>query len=203
MILHNRRKRAAFYAEQHKIYVHRLMEAIETEKAGLPLDEDQTTVLNRERVRVQSEEAAKQRTWRKSIRELLVGGLKTDEEQAAQRAETVVVPSEEEILQKIGIDSATILERATQTDKDSANKTADFDNSREEGRENGSRILQAVAEKRREGEKVTEAAGVGGGPLDRMAEGGVQAVEGKVHAAEEKVGSNSSSSSWTSWWSGK
>lgn len=206
MILHNRRKRAAFYAEQHNIYGQRLLEAIETEKAGLPLDEDQTIVLNRERARVQAEEVARQRTWGKSIRELLVGGLKTDKEEqgaaaAAERA-VAVVPSEGEILQRLGIDSTAILERAA-----AGSKTTGFDNSREveEGTEkgNGSRILHAVAEKkdkRGQGERVgTEAAG---GPLDQVAEGAAQAVEATIHAPEEKVGSTSNSS-WTSWWSGK
>ena len=211
MILHNRRKRSAFYAEQHAIYAQRLMEAIESEKAGRPLDDDQTLVLNRERARVQAEMAAKERSWRKTIREALLGGLKTDddegEEGAGERAETtVVVPSEGEILQKIGVDQTAILERArTQADKDqdSGLQSTDLGNgSGEEGTGNGSRILQAVAEKRREGERVTEATGVvRGGPLDQMAEGAVQAVGGKMHVAEDKL--ESSSSGWTSWWSRK
>lgn len=220
MVLHNRRKRAAFYAEQHNIYGQRLLEAIEAEKAGLPLDEDQTLVLNRERARVQAEEAAKLRTWGKSIRGLLTGGLKTEKEEdeaaAAAESAVVVIPSEGEILERLGVDSTTILKRAAaaaQTDKDSSGSgstTTDFDNNsrEEEGteKENGSRILHAVAEKNRraEGERVmTDAAGISeGGPLDQMAEGAAQAVEGRIHAAEEKARS-SSNGSWTSWWSGK
>lgn len=206
MILHNRRKRAAFYAEQHNIYGQRLLEAIEAEKAGAPLDEDQTLVLNRERARVQAEEAAKHRTWRASIRGLLIGGLKSDKEEQEAVAAAESVASEGEILERLGIDSSTILERAaaaSKTDKDasgSETKTKYFDNSSEDGTEteNGSRILHAVAEKRRR----TEATG---GPLDQMAEGAAQAVEGTIHATEEKArsSSNSSSSSRTSWWSGK
>ena len=206
MILHNRRKRSAFYAEQHAIYAQRLMEAIESEKAGLPLDDDQTLVLNRERARVQAEMAAKERSWRKTFKAALLGGLKTDDEEeqeAGKRAEAVAVPSEGEILQKIGMDQTAILERASQADKESGlQTTASSNGSGEEGTGNGSRILQAVAEKRREGERVTEAAGVvRGGPLDQMAAEAVQAVGGKIHAAEDKGGS--SSSGWTRWWSRK
>ena len=198
MILHNRRKRSAFYAEQHAIYSQRLIEAIETEKSGMPLDEDQTLILNRERARVQAEEAAKERSWGKRIKGVFIGDLKTDEEGAT--AENVVVSSEGEILQKLGVDQMSILERATQTDRDSGVNITDSGNIREEGRRDGSRILQAVAEKRREGERAMKAAGVRGGPLDQMAEEAVQAVGGKIHANEEKAGSGRS---WNDWWVGK
>ncbi|CAD6567606.1 MAG: hypothetical protein ASARMPREDX12_000553 [Alectoria sarmentosa] len=198
MIIHNRRKRSAFYAEQHALYSQRLIEAIETEKSGMPLDEDQTLILNRERARVQAEEAAKERTWGKRIKGVFIGDLKTDEEGAT--AENVVVPSEGEILQKLGVDQTSILERATQADRNSGVNTTDSGNIREEARRDGSRILQAVAEKRRQGERAMEAAGVRGGPLDQMAEGAVQAVGGKIHAIEEKVGSERS---WNDWWVGK
>ena len=45
-----------------------------------------------------------------------------------------------------------------------------------------------------------EAVGVKGGPLDRMAEGAVQAVGGKIHAVEESVRSRGG---WSTWWGGK
>ena len=197
MILHNRRKRSAFYAEQHALYGQRLLEAIEAEKSGQPLDEDQTLVLNRERARVMAEEAKRERSWRKGIKDFVLGGLKMDDGGGGVGEEQVLPPvqSEGEILQRLGIDQGTILERATAaTDKEVEGVVG----VREEGT---SRILQAVAEKRREGERVVESAGVGGGPLDRMAEGAVQAVGGKIHVAEEKVGS--SGGGWTSWWSRK
>ncbi len=187
MILHNRRKRAAFYAEQHALYAQRLIEAIEAERSGNPLDDDQTLVLNRERARVQAEEAAGQRTWRKRIKGVFVGGLKSDEE-GGERAETIVVPSEGEILQKLGVDQTAILQRATMGEREA------------EGREEGSRILRAVEEKRREGERVMDTAGVRGGPLDQMAEGALQAVGERIQGAEEKVGSRGT---WSSWWTGK
>lgn len=207
MILHNRRKRSAFYAEQHALYGQRLLEAIEAEKSGQTLDEDQTLVLNRERARVMAEEAKKQRSWIKGIKEFVFfRGLKMDDDDDGggkeRVAEEVVVPSEGEILQRLGIDQGTILERATAgREMDGEVEEEGERGRREEGAREGSKILQAVAEKRREGERVAEAAGLRGGPLDRMAEGAVQAVEGTIQAAEEKVGS--SGGGWTSWWSRK
>ncbi len=165
----------------------------------MPLDEDQTLILNRERARVQAEEAAKERTWGKRIKGVFIGDLKNDDE-GGERGEKIVVPSEGEILQKLGVDQTSILERAAQADRDSEPQTTNLYSSREEGKRDGSGVLQAVAEKRREGERAMEAAGVRGGPLDRMAEGAVQAVGGKIHAAEEKVGSRGG---WTNWWPGK
>lgn len=199
MILHNRRRRTAFYNEQHALYSQRLIEAIETEKSGMPLDDDQTLILNRERARVQAEEAAKERTWRKRIKGVFIGDLKSDDE-GGGKGERMVVPSEGDILQKLGVDQTSILERAAQADRDSESKMTDLGDSREESKRDGSGVLQAVAEKRREGERAMEAAGVRGGPLDRMAEGAVQAVGGKIHSAEEKVGSTGG---WTGWWAGK
>ena len=147
MILHNRRKRTAFYNEQHAIYARRLIEAIETEKSGLPLDEDQTVVLNRERARVQAEEAAKERTWAKRIKGVFIGDLKRDTEEGEEGGEeALVVPSEGEILQKLGVHQMEILERATaRADKDSGFKTTDPGDGRDEGKRDGSGILQAVA----------------------------------------------------------
>lgn len=203
MVLHNRRKRTAFYTEQHALYSQRLIEAIETEKSNRPLDDDQTLILNRERARVQAEEAAKERTWRKRIKGVFVGGLKSDDEEAEELGTggNEVLLSEGDVLKKLGVDQTTILERAAVVDREAGNKNVGVGSvGREEGRDGGSGILQAVAEKRREGERAMEGAGVRGGPLDRMAEGAVQAVGGKVQAAEEKVGSRSG---WSSWWGWK
>ncbi|KAL9076110.1 MAG: hypothetical protein Q9161_001157 [Pseudevernia consocians] len=199
MIVHNRRRRTAFYNEQHALYSLRVIEAIEAEKSGMPLDDDQTLVLNRERARVQAEEAAKERAWGKRIRRVFIGDLKNDEE-GGEKGEEMMVPSEGEILQKLGVDETSILERAVHADRDSGSKITDLGNSGEESKRDGSGVLQAVAEKRREGERAMEAAGVRGGPLDRMADGAVQAVGEKIHSAEERVASRGG---WTGWWAGK
>ena len=168
MILHNRRKRSAFYAEQHALYATRLLDAIETEKSGLPLDEDQTLILNRERARVQAEEAKKERSWRKSIKSMLIGGLKQDEE--AEKVSEVSVPTEAQVLEMMGMDQRRILEAAEEGVRGKGEIG--------DGRRDGNGILQAAEDKRREGEKV-EAGGVEGGPLDQMAEGAVEKARSK------------------------
>lgn len=172
MILHNRRKRSAFYAVQHSLYATRLLDAIETEKAGLPLDEDQILILNRERARVQAEEAKKERSWGKSIKGFLVGGLKQDEEEKAPE----VVPSEAQVLELMGVDQTSILEAAEGKQPIDGNNTE---------RRDGSGILQAVQEKRRKSEKVMEARGAEGGPLDQV--------------AQEAVDKASSRKGWMNW----
>lgn len=192
----NRRRRTAYLDEQHAIYTQRVIEAIETEKSGMPLAEDQIIVMNRERARVEAEERAKERSWRKMIKGVFTGGLMGDKE----GGEEAVVPSEEEILKTIGVNEMSILKRAAQAGNNSGVQTADLGDRREEGSRDGSGILQAVADKRREGERAMEATGVKGGPLDRIAAGAVQGVGGKAHAAEEKGGSKGG---WNNWWAGK
>lgn len=178
MILHNRRKRSAFYAEQRSLYATRLLDAIETERSGLPLDEDQTLILNRERARVQAEEAKKARSWGKSIKGVFMGGLKEEE-----GVELPVVPTEAEILEKIGVGQAKVLEAADglrEGELDGGPGVDENDGLRlGETRMDGGGILQAVEEKRREGERVMEASGVRGGPLDQVAEQAVEKAKAK------------------------
>ena len=106
MILHNRRKRRAFYDEQHLIYNTRLVAAIETEKAGIPLDPDQATVLGRERNRVQELDRRKALgTWGRA-REGIKGAFSTTSVDDPR----IPVPSEAEVLEKIGVSSVGVLE---------------------------------------------------------------------------------------------
>lgn len=161
MILHNRRKRNAFYAEQRSLYATRLLEAIETEKAGRPLDEDQTLVLNRERAKIMAEEEKKGRGWGWGVWELAFGGLRGEEVGVGQ----VVVPTEAEVLERIGVDEMEVLEVAE--GKGGEGELGGKVERREEG-ESG--LVKAVSEKRRE----VERRGGEGGPLDRMAERAVE-----------------------------
>ena len=103
MILHNRQKRTAFLNEQHAIYQARVVAAIETEKAGFPLDEHQVLVLARERAKVRAEERRKEQGWLNRLTEMFTGGLKKD-------MESIVVPSEGDMLEKMGVNSVGILE---------------------------------------------------------------------------------------------
>lgn len=168
MILHNRRKRNAFYAEQHALYDTRLIQAIETEKSGMQLDEDQTLILNRERARVQAEEAAKERTWSKRAKGLFLGGLKNED---GEEKEPNIVPTEGQILEMIGVDQRRILEVAEQGGRDGAGPGEEMGDRRD-----GNGVLAAIEQHRREGEKLLEDRGVTGGPLDRVAEEAVEKV---------------------------
>lgn len=169
MILHNRRKRNAFYAEQHSLYDTRLIQAIETEKSGMPLDEDQTLILNRERARVQAEESAKERTWSKRAKGLFLGGLKKDDD---EEQTPVVVPTEGQILEMIGVDQRKLLEVSEQGIRDGAGPGEEMGDRRD-----GNGVLAAIEQHRREGEKILEERGVTGGPLDQVAEEAVEKVK--------------------------
>lgn len=61
MITYNRKKRNAFYADQIRTQQELVMAAIEAEKAGLPMTEEQQLMLNREKARFQAEEERKRR----------------------------------------------------------------------------------------------------------------------------------------------
>lgn len=172
MIIHNRRKRTAFYNEQHLLYTQRLLTAIETEKAGLPLTDDQTLVLNRERAKVRAEERKKEQSWSRKFKNAMYGGLKKEMEgqnqvdTASEATETMFeggrVPTEAEILKQIGIDQVAMLEA-------SEGKRRRDDVPAQSSDERGG-LLEKVQEKRREGERDLEAKGVRGGMLDELAE---------------------------------
>jgi len=171
MILHNRRKRNAFYNEQHALYATRLLEAIETEKSGLKLDEDQTLILNRERARVQAEEAAKERTWGKLAKGLFLGGMKGDE---GEEEVPAVVPTEGQVLEMMGVDQRRVLEAAEHGGMEGAGPGEEMGD-----RRNGQGVLAAIEEHRKEGEKLLEDRGVTGGPLDQVAEEAVEKIKEK------------------------
>ena len=140
------------------------MEAIEAEKAGRELDDDQRLVLNRERVRVEAEEAKKERKWGRRVKGWLMGGLKGDEEERAE----VAVPTEGEVLAMIGVRESDVLGR-TRREREKEEKE----------KRDGSGILEAVQEKRREVQGSVEEREVRGGPLDRVAEEAVEQMKSK------------------------
>lgn len=107
MVLHNRRKRNAFYTEQHKIYSTRLIAAIETEKAGIPLAEDQLLILSREKKKIEAEEQKKALGYWGRAKRAVVGGLSMNMD---GRQEQIIVPSEGEVLAKIGVSNVGVLE---------------------------------------------------------------------------------------------
>ena len=189
MILHNRQKRTAFLNAQHTIYQARVVAAIETEKAGLPLDEHQILVLARERAKVQAEERKKEQGWLKRLTEQFTGGLKKD-------MEPIVVPSEGDMLEKMGVNSVGVLEASERKAKVNAKGEI-------EGLEE-SDLFKAVRQKRVEmglEEEIRPEEKMGpaeitstanerrGGMLDRLGE----------QSASHDGATTSKSSGWLSW----
>ncbi|KAL8816340.1 MAG: hypothetical protein Q9191_008349 [Dirinaria sp. TL-2023a] len=73
MIIYNRRKRRAWYADQIRAQEEDLVAAIENDKRGLPLTEDQTLVLNREKARFAAEEERRNKPtyWGRVVQPML------------------------------------------------------------------------------------------------------------------------------------
>lgn len=76
MVIYNRRKRKAYYAEQAASRTATLLAAIENEKAGMELTTDQALVLNQERIRFREEERKREK-W--NWKGWLVKGLKAED----------------------------------------------------------------------------------------------------------------------------
>lgn len=160
MIIYNRRKRKEWYAQKTLERQTNLLTAIENEKAGLPLSEEQTIVMNQERARFKDEEE-RARKWRErweslSLRRWLVSGLKSDEEQINQVAvEGNVQPTQ------------------TEPTEFHPQEPSEPEPTSQEG------VLAAVENARRTEEKKLEAEGEGGGALDRMAARAAELGKGK------------------------
>ncbi len=171
MIIHNRRKRALYYAEQTALLHAQLAAAIAAQKAEEPLSEGQVLLLNRERARVEGEERVKRekgRWWRWMIRGLEAdetaegeGGGEGREEQGRGGVVSAVEGGPREAFGKA---EASTREAFTATESKAGS------------------VLQALEDKRREGERPIEEAGGHGGQLDQLA----------TEAGRAKGG-------WTSW----
>lgn len=170
MLLHNRRKRDAFYEQQHRIYTSKLLAAIETEKAGLPLTNDLQLVINRERLKVADEERKKAQSYLTSLKGVMFGGLKKVDDSVAFRTredgEVVLdggrIPTEEEVLNILGVDKLEVLKEAT-----GKSKVAEGDGLQGEEKEQG--LDRSVEES--QGVTIRK-----GGLLDQMAENAVNRV---------------------------
>ncbi|KAL8715138.1 MAG: hypothetical protein Q9220_001095 [cf. Caloplaca sp. 1 TL-2023] len=173
MILYNRRQRSIYFEAQESIYAANLMSAIDAEKAGRPLTEDEQSTINRERMVLKAEaeaEERKKRGW--GVKKFFFGGLGMGEEE------------EEEGGEGGAGNAGGVVDHVAVGGGEKR-----WGNAEVEGRES---LVEIVGEKveatRREGERVWEEAeqeGAGvvvGGPLDRMterlAEKGKEEVEG-------------------------
>ena len=175
MILYNRRKRQAFFAEQNMMLQAKLAEAKETLATGGTVDEDQMLLLDREKI---AQEAEAKRRERKGFWELVKQGfssqgLKVEEdsdvragsiESVGQNGETFNLQTSEEL---------PLVQQEQSSRRNS--------------------VLKSVEETRRAGEKGLERMGVRGGPLDQLADG--DATITNPVAGETK--------SWLGWLTGR
>lgn len=167
MIIYNRQQSALFHAAQTSLYNQTLQSAIAAEQAGTPLTEEEKNALNRERMVLRAEaekEERKKRGW--GISAALFGGTDMgaeDKDEKEGGKEKVWGNAEVEgreslvgLVQQDGVQGAV---------KDVAETIG-----------GQGRVMAAIEEKRREGEKPIEDVKTFGeppaaGPLDRMAEG--------------------------------
>lgn len=170
MIVYNRRKRKEFFAEQNKLLQERLVDAREAAAKGTA-DEDQMLLINRERAAEEAEQArkAKKGTWSFITGIFSTEGLK--QEDTASGMDTL----SEAGLRKVG-EGNLLIEPAGETVAGTTTENAETP---------GLGILQAVEEKRRDGEREFQSRGLNGGPLDQL--------------AEEAVVAGKSKGGWTSW----
>ena len=172
-MIHNRQQRALYHAAQLSLYNQTLAAAIEAESSGTPLTEEEQNVLNRERMVLKAEaekEEREKKGW--GVSAALFGGkdMGAEEEEAGEKGEEVWGDAEGEgreslkgVVERDGVIKAV---------KDVAGT----------GGGKG-RVMAAVEEKGREGEKpIEDVAAFGespaGGPLDRMAEGVADQAKG-------------------------
>ena len=175
MIIYNRRKRKEYNAEQRMILAHMLMEAREAEAKGIA-DEDQILFLNREREVDEAERIQKEKKgrWRRYIKGIFsTEGLKKEDTSSGLEA------LGEEKPRKVG-EGSLLIESAGETVTDSTTEKEETP---------GLGILQAVEEKRRDGERELQKRGVNGGTLDQL--------------AEQAAAAGKSKGGWTSWFTSK
>lgn len=164
MVIHNRQQRALYLAAQETLYNQTLASAIEAERNGRALTEEEQNVLNRERMVLKAEaekEEREKKGW--GVSAALFGGKDMGAEEEEEG-----VGGKEEVWRDAEGEGRESLKAVVERDgvikavKDVART--------------GGGVMAAVEEKRREGEKpiddVTAFGGApAGGPLDRMAEG--------------------------------
>ncbi len=184
MIIYNRKQRSLFYATQSAIYTQTLQRAIAAQAEGRPLTDEEILVLNREKAVLQAE-AAKEKRQSLPWKERIFGG---------GAAEAVEEPGAKDVSGDAEVEGRESL----------------VDMVKEEGVQgvvtpvgeivSHSKVMQALREKKREGERPLEEthviseplepAGAGehstGGQLDQMAEEAAEKAKRSVDKA--KVG---------------
>ena len=160
MMIYNRRKRKLFFEEQHMLLKQRLAEAREAAAHGTA-DGDQMLLLNRERAAEEAEQArkAKKGPWKAFQNLFTIEGL--SEEDKGSKLDVLG----EEGLKKLGAESSVLesVERSSSPEEEKPSLG----------------IIQAVEDKRRDGERELQERGMKGGPLDTIAEQAIVAGKSK------------------------
>jgi len=189
MVTYNRKKRNAFYADQIRTQQELVMAAIEAEKAGLPMTEEQQLMLNREKARFQAEEERKRkpgfvgrlmapvvgRLGGGEEGEKLVEGLVGEGEGMMQAVEEKVEGFVEGVERKGG----EVVDAVRHTEKEVERSLQETvrGNLGSGGQEAEAAVLEGIEQARRDTEGSERAAG---GSLDRRAENLAEAGKKKV-----------------------
>lgn len=192
MIIYNRKQRSLFYATQSAIYTQTLQRAIAAEFEGRPLTDEETQVLNREKAVLQAE-AAKEKRQSVPWKQRIFGGPAAEavEEEGAKKVlgnaemegrESLVDMVKEEGVQGVVKPVGEVVAH--------------------------SRVMEALQEKKREGEAPLEETHAIGEPLVRAGAGehstGGQLDPMAEEAAEKaKQGVDKAKGGWSSWFGGQ
>ena len=194
MITYNRKKRNAFYADQIRSQQELVMAAIEAEKAGLPMTEEQQLMLNRERARFQAEELRKAKPgFMKRVLAPITGRFSGggEEGNAAEKGGEMVVKGPEQRKAAEGGDAAAerlgmegmveALKHGERKVEKGLKETAE-ENLRSGGKEAEAAVLDGFEKARRqqETENPTVAYGV---PVDNVAEAKTVTETGKPRSS--------------------
>ena len=166
MIIYNRRKRKVFFAEQHMLLQQQLAEAREAAANGTA-DVDQMLLLNRERA---AEEAEKVRKGKKGLWRAFKALFAIQDLSEEDRGGKLDLLGEEQPRQLNAESSILKSVEAPSPTKEEKPSLG---------------IIQAVEDKRRDGERELEERHLKGGPLDTF--------------AEQASGAGNSKGGWTSW----
>lgn len=204
--MYNRRQKRLFYAVQASLYQEALLSAIEAEKAGRELTEDERGAINRERLVLKAEQEAedrKRRRWEmlgvgslgEGVKRFFVGGLGMGDEEEGGEREVV-----EAKMAAIGGGGAV----AAGEGKTVIGKVEDV--------VSPSRVMQALQEQQQQRQQksrpeaanpaqqvpaIAAAAATPGGDFDKLAENVADA------AGEKAKGGGGGGGGWSSWFGGK
>lgn len=183
MVNYNRKKRNAFYADQMRTQQELVVSAIEAEKEGRPMTEEQQLMLNREKARYQAEQVKRSQPGiLKRIMAPVTGRLGGSEESIEGKAEEALVKLEKEVegwgqaIEKKGkevVQAVRHSERAIEKDL----KETTAGNLMDGGKEAEAAVLGGLERSRKAAEAPSTPQAVS---LDRMAEAATEVGKKKV-----------------------